>query len=37
MNGQQETLTIKDHNVHMEQEAQQPSEQKDLRVRSWDG
>jgi hypothetical protein len=37
VNGEQETLTIKDHNVHMEQEAQQPREHKHLRVRGWDG
>jgi hypothetical protein len=36
MNGEQETLIIKDHHVNVEQEAQEPSKHKDLRVWDWD-
>jgi hypothetical protein len=37
MNGEQETLIIEDHHVHVKQEAQEPSEHKELRIRGWDG
>jgi hypothetical protein len=37
MNGEQGNLIIKDHNMHVEDEAQQYREHKDLRVRGWDG